>query len=110
MSLWSVICPVRAGFLWHDCYRYFGRLSAGNNERAINELHSLLVSWGIYRGNSFLTKKDKWGHQEIVRIVRDHEFVKPREDCTKIGAAKSDAKTIEKTYCYSKKLRTHIER
>jgi hypothetical protein len=36
--------PGSGRFLWHDCYRYFGRPSAGDNDRAINELHSLLVS------------------------------------------------------------------
>ena len=96
--------PGSGRFLWHDCYRYFGRPSAGDNDRAINELHSLLVSWGMYRGNSFLAKKDKWGHQEIVKIVRDPEFVKLREDCAKIGTAKSDAKTIEKTLLLYKKV------
>ena len=70
----------------------------------MNELHSLLVSWGMYRGNSFLAKKDKWGHQETVKIVQDTEFVKLREDCAKIGTAKSDAKTIEKTLLLYKKL------
>ena len=89
--------PGSGRFLSHDYYRYFGSPSAGDNERAINELHSLLVSWGMYRGNRFLAKKDKWGHQELVKIVWDPEFVKLREDCAKIGTAKSDAKTIEKT-------------
>ena len=44
------------------------------------------------------------GNQEIVRIVRDHEFVKLREDCAKIGTAKSVAKTIEKTLLLFKKV------
>ena len=58
----------------------------------------------MYRGNSFLAKKDKWGHQEIVKIVWDAEFVKLREDCAKIGTAKSDVKTIEKTLLLQKKV------
>ena len=94
--------PDSGRFLWHDYYRYFGSPSAGDNERTINELHSLLVSWGMYRGNRFLAKKDKWGHQELVKIVWDPEFVKLREDCAKIGQPSQMPKPSKKPYCYKK--------
>ena len=62
---------------WEHCYRVFGK--ARNNKP--NDVDCLclhlafyLASWGMYRGSSFLTKRDYKVHEPVVKEILKDEY------------------------------------
>ncbi len=88
---------------WEHCYRYFRRREsirkAGVKGRDHAALHLgfFLASWGMYRGSSFLLKKDYKIHRDAVKVLLRSEYDSLLDiDFSSEGKTKDALRTIWK--------------
>lgn len=93
---------------WEHCYYIFNRArnnNARNNETYIDylslHLAFYLASWGMYRGSSFLLKRDYKTHEEAVKIILEEKYDKLCGiECSKL----KDKKYLELLFKLSDRL------
>jgi hypothetical protein len=60
---------------WEDCYNYFHSKNF-DEELACLHLTAYLVSWGMYRGSTFLIHKNYHVHKAVVSELKKHHDLK----------------------------------